>query len=57
MKNENTYTHIKDFEEVCHTFHKGNTFIELIRLKIFPFTLMNKAKLSFNSLRPKSIRS
>ena len=57
MKNENTYTHIKDFEEVCHTFHKGNTFIELMILNIFPFTLKNKAKLCLNSLRPKSIRS
>ena len=32
MGNENPYTHIKDFEEVCHTFHEGNTSIELMRL-------------------------
>ena len=32
MENENPYTHIKDFEEVCHTFHDGNTSIELMRL-------------------------
>ena len=57
MGNENSYTHIKDFEEVCHTFHEGNTSIELIRLKLFPFTLKDKAKLWFNSLRPQSIRS
>ena len=55
--NENPYTHIKDFEKVCHTFHEGNTSIELIRLKLFPFTLKDKAKLWFNSLRPQSIRS
>ena len=57
MENENPYTHIKDFEEVCHTFHKGNTSIELMRLKLFPFTLKDKAKVWFNSLRPQSIRS
>ncbi|RVW76607.1 hypothetical protein CK203_048711 [Vitis vinifera] len=57
MENENPYTHIKDFEEVCHTLHEGNTSIELMRLKLFPFTLKDKAKLWFNSLRPQSIRS
>ena len=25
MENENPYTHIKDFEEVCHTFQEGTT--------------------------------
>ena len=57
MENENPYTHIKDFEEVCHTFHEGNTSIKLMRLKLFPFTLKDKAKLWFNSSRPQSIRS
>ena len=57
MENENPYTHIKDFEEVCHTFHEGNTSIKLMRLKFFLFTLKDKAKLWFNSLRPQSIRS
>ena len=57
MENENPYTHIKDFEEVCHTFHEGSTSIELMRLKHFPFTLKDKAKLWFNSLIPQIIRS
>nr|CAN64804.1 hypothetical protein VITISV_012466 [Vitis vinifera] len=57
MKNENPYTYIKDFEKVCHTFHEGNTSIELMKLKLFPFTLTDKAKLWFNSLRPQSITS
>ena len=54
---ENPYIHIKDFEEVCHTFHEGNASMEVMRLKLFPFTLKDKAKLWFNSLRPQSIRS
>ena len=57
MENENPYIHIKDFEEVWHTFHEGNTFIKLMRLKFFQFTLKDKAKLLFSSLRPQSIRS
>ena len=56
MENENPYTHIKDFEEVCHTFQEGTTSIELMGLKLFPFTLKDKAKLWLNSLRPQSIR-
>ncbi|RVW68650.1 Retrovirus-related Pol polyprotein from transposon 17.6 [Vitis vinifera] len=44
MENENPYIHIKDFEEVCHTFQEGTASIDLMRLKLFPFTLKNKAK-------------
>ncbi|RVW13379.1 hypothetical protein CK203_095773 [Vitis vinifera] len=57
MENENPYTHIKDFEEVCHTFQEGAASIDLMRLKLFPFTLKDKAKVWLNSLRPRSIRS
>ena len=57
MKNENPYTHIKDFEEVCHTFQEGIASIDLMRLKLFPFTLKDKAKVWLNYLRPRSIRS
>ncbi|RVW86604.1 hypothetical protein CK203_045643 [Vitis vinifera] len=57
MENENPYTHIKDFEEVCHTFQEGAASIDLMRLKLFPFTLKDKAKVWLNSLRPRSICS
>ena len=49
MKNENPYTDIKDFKEVCHTFQKWASLIDLVRLKLFPLWL--------NSLRPRSICS
>ena len=52
MENENPYTHIMDFEEVCHTFQEGTASIDLMRLKLFPFTLKDKAKVWLNSLRP-----
>ena len=52
MENENPYTHIKDFEEVCHTFQEETTSIDLMRLKLFPFTLNEMTKVWLNSLRP-----
>ncbi|RVW64016.1 hypothetical protein CK203_049401 [Vitis vinifera] len=57
MESENPYAHIKEFEDVCNTFQEGGTAIELMRLKLFPFTLKDKAKIWLNSLRPRSIRT
>ena len=57
MDRENPYQHIKEFEEVCNTFREGGASIDLMRLKVFPFTLNDKAKIWLNSLRPRSIRS
>ncbi|WJZ92650.1 hypothetical protein VitviT2T_011634 [Vitis vinifera] len=57
MDHENPYQHIKEFEEVCNTFREGGASIDLMRLKLFPFTLKDKAKVWLNSLRPRSIRS
>ncbi|RVW80044.1 hypothetical protein CK203_055808 [Vitis vinifera] len=36
---------------------RGRSFIDLMRLKLFPFTLKDKAKIWLNSLRPRSIRT
>ena len=52
MENGNPYTHIKAFEEICHTFQEGTAPIDLMRLKLFPFTLKDKTKLWLNSSRP-----
>ena len=38
MENENLYTHIRDFEEVCMTFKEGAIDMELLKLKAFPLT-------------------
>ncbi|KAJ9693901.1 hypothetical protein PVL29_009729 [Vitis rotundifolia] len=57
MESENPYSHIKEFEEVCNTFQEGGASINLMRLKLFPFTLKDKAKVWINSLRPRSIRT
>ncbi|RVW81610.1 hypothetical protein CK203_049457 [Vitis vinifera] len=55
MESENPYAHIKEFEDVCNTFQEGGASIDLMRLKLFPFTLKDKAKIWLNSLRPRSI--
>ena len=57
MENENPYTHIRDFEEVCITFKEGTIDMDLLKLKAFPLTLKDKAKIWLNSLRPITIRS
>ena len=45
MESENPYTHIQDFEEVCITFKEGVTDMDLMKLKAFPLTLEDKAKI------------
>ena len=57
MENENPYTHIRDFEEVCITFKEGAIDMDLLKLKAFPLTLEDKAKIWLNSLRPMTIKS
>ena len=57
MENENPYTHIQDFEEVCTTFKEGTIDMDLLKLKSFPLTLKDKAKIWLNSLRPRTIRN
>ena len=56
MENENPYTHLRDFEEVCTTFKEGMMDMDLLKLKAFPLTLKDKAKIWLNSLRPITIR-
>ena len=57
MENENPYTHIWEFEEVCTTFKEGVPDMDLLKLKAFPLTLKDKAKIWLNSLRPRTIRN
>ena len=57
MENENPYTHIQDFEEVCMTFKEGAFDMDLLKMKAFPLTLKDKAKIWLNSLRPRTIRN
>ena len=57
MESENPYSHMREFEEVYNTFKEETVTVDLMRLKLFPFTLKDKAKIWLNSLRPRSIRN
>ena len=57
MESENPYSHMREFEEVYNTFKEETVTVDLMRLKLFPFTLKDKAKIWLNSLRPRSIQN
>ena len=57
MESENPYSHIREFEKVCNTFNEDISNVDLMRLKFFPLTLKDKAKIWLNSLRPRTIRN
>ena len=57
MENENPYGHIQEFEEVCTTFKEGVPDMDSLKLKAFPLTLKDRAKIWLNSLRPRTIRN
>ncbi|RVW86549.1 Retrovirus-related Pol polyprotein from transposon 297 [Vitis vinifera] len=57
LKNENPYSHIKEFEDIVSIFREANTPLEIFRMKLFPLSLKDKAKTWLNSLRPYSIRN
>ena len=56
MESENPYSYMREFEEVYNTFKEETVTVDLMRLKLFPFTLKDKAKIWLNSLRPRRIR-
>ena len=55
--NEDPYPHIRDFEGICHTFEDHRVIPELIRLKLFPFSLKDRAKEWLSNLPSNSIGS
>ena len=54
---ENPYLHLREFEEVRNTYNDSNCSINTKRLKLFPFSLKDKAKTLLQNLRPGSIRA
>ena len=57
MESENPYSYIREFEEVWNTFKEDISNVDLMRLKFFPLTLKDKAKIWLNSLRARTIRN
>jgi hypothetical protein len=54
---ENPCLHLREYEEVCNTYNDSNCSMNTIRLKLFSFSLKDKAKTRPQNLRPGSIRA
>ena len=44
LKNEDPYDHVRTFKEVCELIKSPNSPIDLVRLRLFPFNLHDRAK-------------
>jgi len=54
---KNPYLYLREFEEVCNTYNDLNCSMNTIRLKLFSFSLQDKAKTWLQNLRSGSIRA
>ncbi|XP_026378586.1 uncharacterized protein LOC113273028 [Papaver somniferum] len=52
---ENPYHHVRDFEDICGTLRFDQMPKESLKLRLFPFSLKEKAKSWLNALQPQSI--
>src|SRR4051812_36011148 len=57
MDREDPYMHVKDFLDICSTFKFQNFTDDSIRLRLFPFSLKDRAKAWLNSLPSGAITS
>jgi hypothetical protein len=55
LESESAYSFLKDFEDVCVTFNDQQCTNEIVKLKLFPFSLKDKAKIWLHNLKPRSI--
>ena len=57
LSQERPYTHVKMFEEVCGTLQLGGLISEGLKMRLFPFSLQDRAREWLHRLPPASIRS
>ena len=57
LDKENPYVHIREFEEIVATFQSRPEALNTVKLRFFPFSLKDNAKVWLYSLRPRSISS
>ena len=55
LDSESPYLHLKEFDEVCGTLHFVNVADDIVKLKLFPFSLKEKDMSWLYSLRPRTI--
>ncbi|XP_026419791.1 uncharacterized protein LOC113315749 [Papaver somniferum] len=54
---ENPYHHVRDFEDICGTLRFNQMSEESLKLRLFLFSLKEKAKSWLRALQPQSIRT
>jgi hypothetical protein len=57
LEHENHYGHVKKFKDICATFKFQNFSEESVHLRLFPFSLHDRAKAWLDSNTPGSITS
>lgn len=55
LANDDLNEHLVSFLEICDTFRYNGMLDDAVRLRLFPFTLQDKAKSWLHSLPPWSI--
>ncbi|KAK8528234.1 hypothetical protein V6N12_074768 [Hibiscus sabdariffa] len=55
--NENARQHLKSFLEICNSFKIHRVSNDVLKLKLFPYSLRDKAKTWLNNLQPGSLQS
>jgi hypothetical protein len=55
LDNEDPYKHLDEFLEICLTMRLQNISEDALRMRLFPFSLKDKAKYWLNSLETNSI--
>ncbi|KAK9033493.1 hypothetical protein V6N11_018524 [Hibiscus sabdariffa] len=54
---ENARQHLKSFLEICNSFKIHGVSNDVLKLKLFPYSLRDKAKAWLNNLQPGSVQS
>jgi hypothetical protein len=57
LDNENPYGHVKKFKDMCAIFKFQNLYEESVHLRLFPFSLQDRARAWLDSNKPESITS
>ncbi|KAL4310821.1 hypothetical protein GQ457_01G022140 [Hibiscus cannabinus] len=55
--NENARQRLKSFLEICNSFKIHGVSNDVLKLKLFPYSLRDKAKTWLNNLQPSSLQS